>query len=94
MSQSRLGAGQTFDIRVAPDDAEGAIGTITMVFPLRPGWLKAHECGKEPPTSSVNAIAGTVMANATTVAVSSGRMCITALAAGGTLFDVTGWWVR
>lgn len=88
------GAGQTFDIRVAPDDAEGAIGTITMVFPLRPGWLKAHECGKEPPTSSVNAIAGTVMANATTVAVSSGRMCITALAAGGTLFDVTGWWVR
>ena len=31
---------------------------------------------------------------ATTVGVSSGRMCITALSAGATLFDVTGWWVR
>ncbi len=36
----------------------------------------------------------TVFANAVTVGVDAdGRMCLTALSATNTLFDVTGWWV-
>ena len=69
-------------------------GTITLVGPLRPGWLKAYPCGAEPPTSTVNGGAETVFANAVTVGVDDGgRLCVKALSATHTLFDVTGWWV-
>jgi hypothetical protein len=88
------GGGQTFDVRAVPAGAAAVTGTITMVGPLRPGWSKAYDCGAEPPTSNVNALTGAVMANAATVGVSDeGRVCITALSATQTLFDVTGWWV-
>lgn len=88
------GGGQTLDVRVAPPGAVAVTGTITMVTPLRPGFLSGYGCGAVPATSSVNAVAGTVMANATTVGVSAdGRLCVFALSATGTLFDVTGWWV-
>jgi hypothetical protein len=88
------GAGQTFETRVVPAGAVAVTGTITIVAPLRPGWLKAYSCGVQPPTSSVNSIAETVMANAATLGVSDdGRLCITTLSATNTLFDVTGWWV-
>ena len=88
------GSGQTFDARVVPDGALAVTGTVTLVAPLRPSFLTAHACGPTPATSTVNATPGSVMANATTVAVSAtGRLCFTALAAGNTLFDVTGWWV-
>jgi hypothetical protein len=85
------GGGQTIDVRVAPPGAVAVTGTITMVAPLRPGFLTGYGCGPMPPTSSVNAAIDTVMANAATVGVSAdGRLCIFALAATGTLFDVTG----
>jgi hypothetical protein len=88
------GAGQTFDTRVVPDGALAVTGTVTLVSPLRPSVVKAFACGPEPATSSVNAIAGAVMANATTVGVSStGRLCLAGLAAANTLVDVTGWWL-
>jgi hypothetical protein len=88
------GAGQTFDTRVAPPGAVAVTGTITIVAPIRPGWLKGYACGAVPETSSVNAIAGAVMANATTLGVSStGRLCVGTLTTTNTLFDATGWWV-
>ena len=88
------GSGQVLDVRVVPTEARAVTGTITLVGPLRPGWLKAYPCGSEPPTSAVNAGAETVFANAVTVGVDSGgRMCVKALSATHTLFDVTGWWV-
>ncbi len=88
------GGGQTIDVRVTPPGAVAVTGTITMVAPLRPGFLRGYGCGAVPDTSSVNAAAGTVMANATTVGVSAdGRMCIFSLTATSSLFDVTGWWV-
>ena len=88
------GSGQVLDVRVVPPEARAVTGTITLVAPLRPGWLKAYPCGTEPRTSTVNAGIETVFANAVTVGVDAGgRMCIKALSATHTLFDVTGWWV-
>lgn len=88
------GAGQVIDVGVVPPEARAVTGTITLVAPLRPGWLKAFPCGTEPPTSTVNAGTETVFANAVTVGVDpGGRMCVKALTATHTLFDVTGWWV-
>ena len=88
------GSGQVLDVRVVPPEARAVTGTITLVAPLRPGWLKAYPCGTEPPTSTVNAGIETVFANAVTVGVDAGgRMCIKALSTTHTLFDVTGWWV-
>ena len=37
------GTGQTIDVRVATG-AQAVSGTITLVAPLRPGWLKAYPC--------------------------------------------------
>jgi hypothetical protein len=87
------GSDQTLDVGVVPAEAQAVTGTLTLVDPMRPGWLKPFPCDVEPPTSSVNGFPRTVFANSTTVGVADGRLCITALAATHTLFDVTGWWV-
>ena len=88
------GAGQVLEVRVVPPQARAVTGTITLVGPLRAGWLKAYPCGTEPPTSTVNAGTETVSANAVTVGVDTGgRICVKALSATHTLLDVTGWWV-
>ena len=57
-------------------------------------FLTAYGCGAPPATSSVNADARLVLANALTVGVSAdGRLCVTASAVTHSLFDTTGWWV-
>ena len=89
------GSRQTLDVRVVPPEAQAVTATVTIVNPLRDGWLAAAACGQTTPTSTVNAVADSVFANATTVSVDAGgRVCITALSATQTLFDVTGWWVE
>jgi GDSL-like Lipase/Acylhydrolase family len=88
------GAGQTIDTRVAPPQAEAVTGTLTLVEPIREGFLTAFGCGPVPPTSSVNAERGLVLANAVTVAVTdAGRLCVRSSTVAHTLFDTTGWWV-
>jgi hypothetical protein len=88
------GAGQVLDVDVVPPDARAVTGTITLVEPLRAGWLKAYPCGPEPSTSAVNAGTETVFANAVTVGVDAGgAICLKALSATHALFDVTGWWI-
>ena len=89
------GAGQTIDIVAAPASAAAVTGTITLVEPTTSSYLTGTVCGAPAgQTSSVNAAAGTVMANALTVALSAGgELCINAMAASHTLFDTTGWWV-
>ncbi len=89
------GARQTVDVRAAPDGAAAATGTITIVGPVADGYLVAHGCGPLPPTSSVNAAAGSTLANSVTTGVSgTGRLCVFSDRTTQTLFDVTGWWVR
>ncbi len=88
------GRGQTIDSRVAPTGAEAVTGTLTIVSPVTGAFLTAYGCGAPPETSSVNADARLVLANALTVGVSAdGRLCVTASAVTHSLFDTTGWWV-
>ena len=85
---------QTIDARVAPASAKAVSGTITMVSPLRSGFLRTWGCGTEPSTATVTSLAGGVLANSVTTGVSdTGRLCFFARSATGTLFDTTGWWV-
>jgi len=88
------GAGQTVGVRVAPPDALAVTGTLTMVRPLRRGFITAYGCSNLPATSSLNALPGTVLANSITTGVSdTGRLCVYAHEATQTLFDTTGWWI-
>ena len=74
--------------------AEAVTGTVTIVSPVTGAFLTAYGCGAQPETSSVNADARLVLANALTVGVSAeGRLCLTASAVTHSLFDTTGWWV-
>ena len=88
------GAEQIVDIRVAPPTAKAMTGTITIVGPLADGFLLGYPCGPLPATSSVNAEAGQILANAVTTAVrSGGRLCVYASQTGNSLVDVAGWWI-
>ena len=93
----RHGANQSVDVVAAPAGALAATGTITIVRPMFRAYLKAYPCGQAlPPTSSVNANAGLVMANSVTVGVNAAQhtMCIFSSQNTNTLFDVVGWWVE
>lgn len=88
------GSGQTFDMRVAPSAASAVTGTLTLVKPLDNSFVSAEPCTGSAATSSANAAQGATIANSVTVGVTeAGRLCLTASAAGHTLFDTTGWWV-
>jgi hypothetical protein len=93
-----LGSGQHVSVGVAPPAARAVTGTITTAGPLARGFVTVSPatttCGFVPSTSSVNAAAGVVMANAVTVGLSTtGRVCLYANRATTAVFDTTGWWV-
>lgn len=87
------GPEQVLDFAVAPASAQAVTGTLTLVQPVWAGFLVGHRCGAQPPTSSVNALGGQVLANSLTTGISSGRLCVRSSVLTHTLFDVTGWWV-
>lgn len=88
------GSDQTFDLRVTPTSAQAVTGTLTIVNPLDSSFVSAEPCTGSSSTSSANAEQDAVIANSVTVGVTdAGRLCLTASAAGQTLFDTTGWWV-
>ncbi|MGB1689009.1 MAG: SGNH/GDSL hydrolase family protein, partial [Ilumatobacteraceae bacterium] len=82
------------EVPVAPEDAAAVTGTFTIVEPLNQAFLIAEPCNAVTDTSVVNATARGILANTSTVAVSNGRLCITASQPTHTLFDVSGWWVE
>lgn len=85
---------QSIDARVAPADAEAVSGTLTLVTPMRPGFLRAWGCGTEPDTANVTGLRDDVLANSVTTGISDdGRLCVTARSATSTIFDTSGWWV-
>ena len=86
---------QTIDARVAPADAVAVSGTLTLVAPMRPGFLRAWGCGAEPETANVTGLRGDVLANSVTTGVSAdGRLCLMSRSATSTVFDTSGWWRR
>ncbi|HUF99551.1 MAG TPA: SGNH/GDSL hydrolase family protein [Ilumatobacter sp.] len=88
------GQGQVVDARVAPPGARAVSGTLTIAFPLRPVFLRAWGCGASPDTSNVNSVGVGAIANSVTTGVdANGRLCVFSLAATGSVFDTSGWWV-
>lgn len=87
------GSGQTLDIGVAPAGAGAVSATLASVQPVGASFMTAAPCGAAATTSNLNVAAGDVVANAVTVAVSGGRLCVTSLAATHTVVDVNGWWI-
>jgi len=88
---------QTIDTVGAPPGAKAVTGTVTVVRPQFRAFLTAYACGLPlPPTSSVNANAGLVMANSITVGVEATQqtLCFYSSRNTDTLFDVVGWWVE
>lgn len=91
--QPVVGAGQVVDARVAPD-VPMVTGTLTFVRPIDRGFAVAADCYRDDATSNVNAVGGTAMANAVTVALEpGGRLCVRSSTVAKVLFDTTGWWV-
>jgi hypothetical protein len=82
------------DVVAVPPGAEAVTGSVVVVRPWRRGYLTAFGCGHRPPTSSVNAPAGAVVANGFTVQASAaGRLCVSASQTTDAVVDITGWWV-
>lgn len=93
----RQGPAQSVDVVAGPEGAKAVTGTITIVKPMFNAWLTAYACGQPlPPTSSVNARGGLILANSTTVGVEPTQrtLCIYSSHNTNTLFDVVGWWVE
>ena len=93
----RHGAAQSLDVVAGPAGAKAVTGTITIVKPMFNAYLTAYACGQAlPPTSSVNARSGLILANSATVGVEPTQrtLCIYSSHNTNTLFDVVGWWVE
>ena len=87
------GSNQTLDVLAAPAAAGAVSATLATVQPTGPSFLSATPCGALTGSSSLNAAAGDVVANAVTVGVAGGRVCVTSNVATQTVVDVNGWWV-
>ena len=88
-----LGPGQSISMPSAPAGAAAVSGTLTLVEPAVEAHLTAHPCSAGlPPTASVNAARGGIIANSVTVGIDGG-MCIVAAVESHVVYDTTGWWV-
>ncbi|MCU1394927.1 MAG: hypothetical protein JWM34_3355 [Ilumatobacteraceae bacterium] len=89
----QVGLGQTVDVAVAPTNAQAVTGNLTMIQPGFDGYATAYGCSQPlPATSSVNASATAIVANAVTTA-TTGTLCLRNSVGSHLLFDTTGWWV-
>jgi hypothetical protein len=94
----RLAAGRQVVVQVAdavtvPSGATAAVFSIAAVGPSAEGYLTAYPCSDQrPETSSVNYVAGQIVANTTIAALSSaGQLCVWTYADTDVLVDITGW---
>ena len=95
---SRVGAGRQVVVQVAgastvPTSATAAVFSVTAVGPAAEGYLTAYPCSdRRPETSTVNYVAGQVVANTTIAALSgTGQLCVWTSADTDLLVDITGW---
>jgi hypothetical protein len=95
---SRLMAGQTLVVQLAgqrgiPADAKAISANITVVDAAGSGFLTAWPCGERPTASNLNFEAGSAVANAAKLPLSSsGAICIYVNTATQVIIDVNGWW--
>jgi hypothetical protein len=94
----RIPAGQQITLQVGgrgdvPLGATAAVLSVVAVDPSGGGFLTTFPCGPTRPTAStVNFVAGQIVANTAIAALSpSGQLCIYAHATTDVVVDVTGW---
>ncbi|MGD9702312.1 MAG: hypothetical protein AB7Q42_00805 [Acidimicrobiia bacterium] len=95
---SRLAAGDTVQVRITggvdqPAVATGAFLNITAVDTLGPGFLTAYPCGGPfPPTSTLNTMPASTIANFALVGPGDGGMaCVTTSVETDIVVDLSGW---
>jgi len=95
---SRVGAGRQVVVQVAggskvPSSATAAVFSVAAVGPAAEGYLTAYPCSdRRPETSTVNFVAGQIVANTTIAALSgTGQLCVWTSADTDVLVDITGW---
>ena len=76
-----------------PGDADAVMLNLTAVMPDAAGYLTVFPCGESVPnSSSVNYVAGDVVANAVLAKVGvGGKVCVFTLAATDIVADVNGY---
>ncbi|MEZ5296368.1 MAG: hypothetical protein R2697_08900 [Ilumatobacteraceae bacterium] len=90
-------AGRTIELQVTgtagvPNGATAAAINLTATNPQAAGHLTAYNCGTRPTASTLNYAAGTTIANASIIPLSSsGKICIHTLATTDIVADITGW---
>jgi hypothetical protein len=63
--------------------------SVTAVNPAKVGYLAVHPCGAPPGSSTLNYLAGSVVANTATVGLDGlGRLCVSTLAATDLVVDL------
>ena len=75
-----------------PADAAAAVVNVTAVGPAAPGFLTVYPCGIPPATSSLNYVAGQVVANEVIAKLSAtGSICVYTMAATNLVVDAVGY---
>ena len=93
----KLGAGRMLTVPVAgvagvPAEAVGALVSVTAVEACAETFLTVFACGEGLPTAStVNAVAGAIVANSAIVRLGLGALCVFTLQPSDVIVDVTGW---
>lgn len=93
----KLGGGRVLTVPVAgvagvPDDAVAAVVSVTAVEPCSDTFLTVFPCGEGVPTAStVNAVAGSIVANSIVARLGGGALCVITLHPSDVIVDVTGW---
>ncbi len=93
----KLGDGRVLTVPVAgvagvPADAVAAVVSVTAVEPCAETFLTVFACGDGVPTAStVNAVAGSIVANSVIARLGSGALCVFTLHPSDVIVDVTGW---
>lgn len=93
----KVGDGRMLPVPVAgiagvPADAVAAVVSVTAVEPCADTFLTVFPCGEGVPTAStVNAVAGSIVANSIVARLGGGSLCVFTLHPSDVIVDVSGW---
>jgi len=76
-----------------PGGGKAAAVSVTAVNPRAAGFVTVAPCGTQPPSSSLNYVAGDLVTNlADTALDSAGRLCVSSSVATDVVVDLAGVW--
>lgn len=93
-----IAGGQLLEVQIAgrggvPSDADAVMINLTIAGATGKGYATVFGCGVQPPTSSINYVAGQNIANELMAGLSAdGRVCIYVHTTAQVIIDVVGYW--